>query len=147
MSVEALIKSDNMIKILKVLVVGGIYNDAGEFTSPTAIGRQFDYRHNGSSWACKYLKKLVKLGLVERNDQGHYRSIVDAKDQFGQKPDEIEGVLITDDISQRKIDACVKIFDTCIREQYTDGKHCPNDYMDGAITLTNRMFDAFKTEG
>lgn len=52
------------------------------FTSPTEIGRAYGrekyqgwYGFTGyhSSWASPRCKKLVEMGLLERNDRGHYR--------------------------------------------------------------------------
>ena len=59
------------------------YLDWRGWTSPTQIGKAYgDSKHGNnsfhgyhSSWASPKCKKLVAEGLVERNDNGHYRKI------------------------------------------------------------------------
>lgn len=46
-----------------------------KFWSPTNLGAKLSglNRDSSSAWACRGLEKLQKVGLVERNKQGHYR--------------------------------------------------------------------------
>ena len=54
-----------------------------DFTSPSVIGNQYGYYKHGkmfytksgyhSAWASPRCKKLVDMGLLERNEKGHYR--------------------------------------------------------------------------
>ena len=48
---------------------------AGEWLSPTEIGRFVGGGGRHSSWASPKCKKLVSLGMVERSDKGWYRFV------------------------------------------------------------------------
>ena len=48
--------------------------DMDDFVSPTEIGGQYSKNHH-SSWASPKCLKLVKMGLLERNNNGHYRIV------------------------------------------------------------------------
>lgn len=46
-----------------------------KFISPTDIGLKFGKPYNGaSSWGSRKMKKLLKKGLIEKNERGHYRA-------------------------------------------------------------------------
>jgi len=54
------------------------YLKGKDFTSPSEIGRAFGRGKEGiyhSSWASPKCKKLVEMGLLERNEKGHYRIV------------------------------------------------------------------------
>jgi len=44
-----------------------------DWTSPTEIGREVWGQGHHSSSASPVCKRLVKVGALERNDDGHYR--------------------------------------------------------------------------
>lgn len=67
--------SDTSIKLRKwdQKIIDYLEDYYPQFRSPTYIGE--DVRGIGfhSSWASPKCKHLVKTGLIERNDKGHYR--------------------------------------------------------------------------
>lgn len=58
-----------------------LYDRFGEWISPTEIGGRVGERlrlgtgsvKRYSAWACPRLKKLLKVGLINRNSKGQYR--------------------------------------------------------------------------
>lgn len=49
----------------------------GQFVKPTEVGNALSTAPDGTSpsaWASPILKRLVKRGLVERNERGHYKA-------------------------------------------------------------------------
>ena len=56
------------------------YLDGCDWTSPTEIGREYGLslvppKKYHSSWASPKCLRLHKIGLLERNNKGHYRLI------------------------------------------------------------------------
>lgn len=51
-------------------------NQGRDWISPTEIGREVGGFGKHSSYGSPICKEMVKQGLVERNDRGHYRLLV-----------------------------------------------------------------------
>lgn len=68
---------DRSINTSDERVYGYLLKFRRSFISPTNIGRTVGKQNPNSqtSWALIRLKKLMKFGLCEKNDKGHYRAI------------------------------------------------------------------------
>ena len=52
-----------------------------EWVSPTQVGREVAGWPNHSSWGSPVCKSLVEAGVVERNEKGHYRYIIEGEEK------------------------------------------------------------------
>jgi len=65
----------NQIKIIDYLKKSN-EESPDEYVSPTKIGLDLTDRKMNSNWASRICLELVKLGLIERSNKGHYRILV-----------------------------------------------------------------------
>lgn len=49
------------------------YLQGRDWTDPDAVARHVKGKHYGDTWARPRCKRLVRMGYVERNDNGWYR--------------------------------------------------------------------------